>query len=639
MTDETKEDLINNGTEVVEDPFKNIKPPNPDELDDDDSDAPLPGEEVNTIAEQKNDSSIADADDSIIENINVVPAPDKTEVNDIIHKNDKLELTDMDNVTHTATVEQVNTPSAVTFDDEEIVISSAIKKNETNVNEEQTKAATISELLKVSDFDLELVNGDIDLNNVSGLNLQAEHVELPNDTNIDYLNMVDPLTGASFLEAMMKEDPKIRTYVEKLGAEIKHREHKGTHEREDTSNYYSSAVVDKGDGSRPVKLYPTFVPIREAGNLTPLERLGEQIAKATGSDVTISAELWNSGIWLGFKSPSEPEIIQLQLIALESEMKLGASTAGMVYSNYSVLYTEYALNLIFANILYSNVKVKDVAELKSLIKENDINTLLNNLNASLYPSGVERMITCKNFLRQANPCTHTVLTKLHFDRLHYKDFSRITDSMILHMSNKNPDTVTVKDVLAYQAEIEKHNTKICTYTLPDNSKIKFTFATPTIPGYLTQGNYWVSQIEAIVNRFITSSGKNSRDISDKVMEIYMDSAMRTNLLGLYLHYIKSIEYNGAVETDFKKINTYLTTLTKTGNLADEIISDILTLIKTSSLTIIGTTQYTCPTCKEINDNQSVEDDSWKKKIIPFNPLAVLFTLGNLKYTSIIMRRQ
>lgn len=493
---------------------------------------------------------------------------------------------------------------------------------------------TISENLELEDFELVIKKDGINLNNLKNEDVKFETINIPNNTILEMINFVDEDdAGSSILKKNINDVNSIGN-IAKLLEEAKVREYKGVHEKDDNDHYYNAAKYKK-DG-KEVKMHPSFINTRSKNSSSGFM---DNISKATNTDVVISVPLYNSGIWLGIQSPSEPEIIQLQMLALENEIKLGASTAGLVYSNYSVLFRKYALDLAFANIKYSSVKVENYSILRELIDSTDENSIINAVSAGIYPTGVDRMVTCKNFLREKNPCTHSVQTKLHFDRLHYIDYSRLDEEALLHMSKKTPNSTTIAEVERYKERLSKYKESIKTYKLPNGEDLIVNYKVPNIKNSIMQGEFWTEKITMVVNNIITNSNKNVAEISDEMMKIYLDSAMKTNLLGMYLHFISSMTISGETETDYREINNVLSKLTKIDNIAAAMINDITDLIKNSSLTIIGQTQYTCPKCKEVNDNNTVEAGHPFKKIIPFNVLGVLFILGSLKYSTVILRKE
>lgn len=524
----------------------------------------------------------------------------------------------------------------VNIDDEIIIIDDNNANNEKEEKSLPKANNAISDLLNTEDFDLTIKKDKINLNNLKDEDVRFETINIPNNTNIEMIDFIDEDDNGNSIMNSAAKDPDNRPHVVKLLEESKVREQRGVHEKENNHTYFSSATLKNDD--KIVKMHPSFINTRKKDSTTSSMIL-EKINKSTNTDVVISVPLYNSGIWLGIQSPSEPEIIQLQMLALENEMKLGASTAGLVYSNYSVLFRKYALDLAFSNIAYSSVKVDNFSMLRELIDTTDENSILNAVSAAIYPTGVDRMITCNNFLKEKKPCNHSVQAKLHFDRLHFVDYSRLNDDLLLHMAKKTPNSTTIAEVEEYKRQLSIYTESIKTYKLPDGSDITITFKVPSIKNGIMQGEYWTEKITMLVNDIITGANKNVAEISNEMMSIYIDSAMRTNLLGLYLHFISSIKVDDKEETDYRQINNILHALTKVDNIASAIVSDIITLIKNASITTIGHTQYTCPSCKTLNNNDTVEDGHPFKKIIPFNVLGVLFILGSLKYNTVILRKE
>jgi len=522
--------------------------------------------------------------------------------------------------------------------DEEISIPDLNQEAKDNKEEKTLPKINkeMSDLINLEDFELVIKKDKINLNNLKDVEVKFETINIPNNTNSEMISFIDEDDSGNNIANETSKDPDNRANVIKLFEEARVREQRGAHEKNDNSTYFSSATFKKED--KDIKMHPSFVNARKKDS-TAASLILDKINKSTNTNVVVSVPLYNSGIWIGIQSPSEPEIIQLQMLALENEMKLGASTAGLVYSNYSVLFRKYALDLAFSNIVYSSVAVDNFSMLKELIDVTDENSILNGLSAAMYPTGVDRMITCKNFLREKNPCNHSVQAKLHFDRLHFTDYSRLNDDLLLHMSKKTPNSTTILEVEEYKRQLSIYTTSVKNYKLPDGSIVTITYKIPNIKNGIAQGEYWTEKITMLVNDIITGTNKNVAEISNEMMKMYIDGAMRTNLLGLYLHFIESVKVDDVEDRDYRSINNILHSLTKVDNVASAIISDILLLIKNASITTIGHTQYTCPSCKTVNDNETVEAGHPFKKIIPFNVLGVLFILGSLKYNTVVLRQE
>ena len=186
-----------------------------------------------------------------------------------------------------------------------------------NINTEPPK---ISKLLNLDDFELVIKKDNIDLSNLKDEDIKFETVNLPNNTNKEILNFVDVGEDGTPIGEAMK-DKSNGHHLVKLQEEAKNREVKGVHEVDNNENYFNAAEF-KGE-DKNVKMHPSFIKTATK-NTDNASLFLDSISKATNADVVISVPLYNSGIWIGIQSPSEPEIIQLQMLAVENEIKLGA---------------------------------------------------------------------------------------------------------------------------------------------------------------------------------------------------------------------------------------------------------------------------------------------------------------------------
>jgi len=386
----------------------------------------------------------------------------------------------------------------------------------------------------------------------------------------------------------------------------------------------------KGPDGRTIKMYSEPIKVNIT-NQDASASFMKGLQDAFGGEVVIPIPLFNSGIWLGIETPTEPEYMVLQYLAAANESEIGASTAATVYGNHSVLYNKYAIDLVMNKIKYTNVKVDKFSDLRELILSSDINAMINGLIQVMFPNGLKRMIQCSNFLNVENPCNFKTLSKLNPNLTLHVDFTLFSDAQNYHMAKKGKDSVTVEEVKAYQDSWSMYNTKKQTYKDNKGVDIEIVYKVPTIEEYITQGTYWTSRLRKTALDIISS-------IDEKRKNSFVESAyamqQKSNLLGNYLHYVKSITRDNSTITSLDDIDKALSIFSQHLAMYDRILDNIHEFINSSTNNIVGIPEYTCPKCKEVNDNYKVDAGHRHKKIIPFNVLQVLFTLGTLKFKRI-----
>lgn len=392
-----------------------------------------------------------------------------------------------------------------------------------------------------------------------------------------------------------------------------------------TENYFNHTMFNK------IKFYGDIVKTRssaESGDFL------DMLDDVTGMAMPITVPLWNSGIWVALKTPDEPQIIALKYFAAEKEKQLGASTGSTVYSNQSVLYTKTAIDLFMNLIVFSNVDCKK-EELRKLILASDVNLVISGLAQAIYLDGVEYYRTCSNFTSKDKPCGHSLKAKVRLQNATHTDFSKMSEAQLYHMAKKSPGSVKKEEVLAYQEEFNSIFTAKREYSMGE-VKVIINYKVPTVEHYLTQGEYWVNRLNKTASLILSKLDKK-----DDFRKTGYSTQMKTDLLGSYLHYFESVTLvkGEIVKTskNLKELSQSVERFSKDTLLYDKILNDILAIIRNGTISIVGLPEYECSKCKQLNTDSFPEANHSFKKIIPFNVLQMLFTLGDLRYREIERR--
>lgn len=389
-----------------------------------------------------------------------------------------------------------------------------------------------------------------------------------------------------------------------------------------TENYHNHTMFNK------IKFYGDIVKTKTASADTSFTDMLDDV---TGMAMPITVPLWNSGIWVALKTPDEPQIIALKYFAAEKEKQLGASTGSTVYSNQSVLYTKTAIDLFINLIVFSNVDCKK-EELRNLILASDVNLAISGLAQAIYLDGVDYYRTCSNFTSKTKPCTHSLKAKIRLQNALHVDFSKLSEAQLYHMAKKSPASVKKEEVLAYQEEFDSMFRAKKEYSMGD-VKIIINYKVPTVSQYLNQGEYWINKLNKTASLILSKLDKK-----DDFKKTGYSTQMKTDLLGSYLHYFESVSLvKGEIVKTSKnltEVNQSIERFSKDTLLYDKILNDILMVIRNGTVAIIGIPEYECSKCQTLNTDSLIEEHHSFKKIIPFNVLQMLFTLGDLRYREI-----
>lgn len=389
-----------------------------------------------------------------------------------------------------------------------------------------------------------------------------------------------------------------------------------------TENYYNHTMFNK------IKFFGDVVKTK---NTADTGDFLDMLDDATGMAMPITVPLWNSGIWVALKTPDEPQIIALKYFAAEKEKQLGATTGSTVYSNQSVLYTKTAIDLFMNLIVFTNVDCKK-DELRNLIIASDVNLVISGLAQAIYLDGVDYYRTCSNFTSKTKPCNHSFKAKIRLQNATHTDFSKMSEAQLYHMAKKSPASVKKEEVLAYQEEFAYMFKARKEYSMGE-VKVIINYKVPTIAHYLTQGEYWINKLNKTATLILSKLDKK-----DDFRKTGYSTQMKTDLLGSYLHYFESVSLvkGEVVKTskNLKELSQSVERFSKDTLLYDKILNDILSVIRNGTISIVGLPEYECTKCQQMNTDTLAEENHSFKKIIPFNVLQLLFTLGDLRYREI-----
>lgn len=391
-----------------------------------------------------------------------------------------------------------------------------------------------------------------------------------------------------------------------------------------TENYFNHTMFNN------IKFYGDTIKAVSKGKNS--SGFMDMLNETSGMSLPLIIPLWNSGIWIGIRNPDETQIIALKYFAAEKEKMIGATTGSTVYSNQSVLYMKTAIDLLLNLISFSNVNVP-ANELKDLIVASDINPALNGLAQSMFVDGVDFYRTCSNFVSKNKPCGHSFKAKIRLQNALHTDFSKMSEAQLYHMAKKSPNSVTKEEVLAYQEEFSNIFKRTKEYSLGADVKTIIEYKTPYISEYLDQGEYWVNKLTKTAALTMSKLDKK-----DDFRKTGYSTQMKTDLLGSYIHYFGSIKLvkgeNVQATKDLKEVSAAVENFSKNTMLYDKILNDILEVIRNGTISIVGIPEYECEICKKMNTDTLPEEVHSFKKIIPFNVLQILFTLGDLRYQAI-----
>lgn len=348
-----------------------------------------------------------------------------------------------------------------------------------------------------------------------------------------------------------------------------------------------------------------------------------------GTGEVTQVPLWHSGFWVTLRPIKQKDFVNLTIALNDNAIILGRYTNALIYSNYSVVFVRIVMDFIISNIVDTSLNLKD-EDIRKYIRVQDIYTLINGILTAMYPRGIEVVKSCENTLKLDDDnkpvcdfiATGTVDTK----KLLWVNRKALTNKHLSHMSNRQPNSVSISEVLEYQNTMQSTREEVVKIDIGDDKWIKFTIKDPTLLDYVTIGEQWVTDI-------VTNTEKvfEEKD-SEAVKQSKINDATMAARMNMYNSYIVKIETSdGSKFVTSEQIVELLNVVSMNDNIYIELAKAIQKHIDESAIAIIATPNYTCPKCKEVQKNTGV---GAFKEFIPLNLLESFFDLSDQRMKSI-----
>lgn len=388
-------------------------------------------------------------------------------------------------------------------------------------------------------------------------------------------------------------------------------------------DYYYDKSFERGDWQQTVKHNDTELGIRRV----KMDRVADPILvirSSLGQGALVQIPLWNTGIWITMRAPSNNELLNLDQRVRMEKASLGRFSNGMVFSNVEVYtvaaYARFALEHMYSTT-YEFDTVDHVDEMLRTVKSTDYPQLLYGLLSAMYPDGYPFRQPC---VADPHKCDYIDESILSIARLSWTDRERLTAKQKRMMASRN-SKMNREQLKEYQAEFPFDNR-----AMKLNSTLTAYLAVPTLQDQIEAGYRWVDGIAEATN---VAFGLKLSEV-DRYRHIVRSGTMTS--LRQYSHWIERLEI---VEKDGVDPTVITDTIKKDEGL--EVISGdpaaikildvgIMKWIESCSVTIIGLDKSPCPQCQA----EASKEISTHPDIIPLDIGYIFFTLAASKIRQI-----
>ncbi|EPU3828946.1 hypothetical protein ACVWU4_000927 [Campylobacter coli] len=370
--------------------------------------------------------------------------------------------------------------------------------------------------------------------------------------------------------------------------------------------------------------------------------------------------LWHSGFWVTLNTPTIKDMISLDLELTNSQVELGRQTTGLIYSNYNVIFNKIVINFIKRLIIDTSIKLDTNDDILDYINVQDLYPLVNGLISAMYPSGIKYVQRCANSFETQeeidklkertkdfdsikdieihSKCEYTVQGRLDAKKLLWVNRKVLDKSMLEHMSNRRPGSVSKTQVEEYVKSLKTKLNFDNVRTLKSEENdidIKFIITPPSLNKYIREGEIWVEEVISAAQELYTDSDTDE----DKNMKI--ETIVNTMALGLYGSYVNEIkiEKDGKqVEIDGDDLKTALAICSEDNKIYYQFEQTIKSVLEESAIAIVGMPTFICPKCQKDITGDNKLNNKWFKEIIPLNMLVPFFHLNQLRCSNIVTGR-
>src|ERR1700752_155348 len=348
-----------------------------------------------------------------------------------------------------------------------------------------------------------------------------------------------------------------------------------------------------------------------------------------GLGSTWNTGLFNSGIWITFKPPSEEDLVELYRQLTADQIEMGRSSYGLVYANTSSFVIERLCRFAMQHVYRINSKPDEIgpANALSLIKAQDISSLLWGFACTMFPKGFGYKRAC---MADPTKCQHLLSETLNLRKLQVINRSALTDRQKAHMAEHRGQTkLTTQDMKLYESEMIRAQNRRVVINQGEKNEIAFMLRSPSIAEYIETGHRWIDDMVNTVEQVLGSS--STFDERNKLI----DAKSRATIMRQYCHWVSSIEFDSNLIEDQISIERTISSISGDKVIRETFLTEIKKFIENSSVAIIGIPTYDCPSCGKANEGPITYPH--RTSMIPLDVIQLFFVLLTQKHRDLANR--
>ena len=429
---------------------------------------------------------------------------------------------------------------------------------------------------------------------------------------------------------------------------------------DDKTNEIFRNRLDSGSFTNSIKMddkelnLATLTADAIAGSKQSKEELAYfRFLSTSGNGEQINIPLWHSGFRIVLKPMSTVEYASLMNIIQQDKAVFSKQIIGFMYSYDSFVINTHVLNMVSNLIVYTTLNINRKEEdIMSHISVLDLNMIYLGLLASIFSSGIEFSMQCKN-VKELNEdgtvkCNNQLVGLLDPTKILWIDTDRIAKEdnkwMLKQMQKTSAASVSQEEARLYRERIEGY-ANIDGYTIKGNNpKLKkqhisqFMFKIPSLYEYMNVGETWKACLEEEVRRALGNTDSSQPTDDEAIQSIY--SILTTSR---YLPFIDKIQNKIEGEEDegsnseitdpeylLKAMVSIISKPTRDNKLKYQELEESITKnIEDATVAIMAIPTFKCSKCGASKEAQQVFKSDRLKDLIPLDGLYTFFDVAEL----------
>lgn len=336
-----------------------------------------------------------------------------------------------------------------------------------------------------------------------------------------------------------------------------------------------------------------------------------------GKGTLFRGPLWNTGIWLTVKAPSEGRLIEYARQIVDAKISLGRVTYGVSFSNHMVYTAELFMNML-RECEYTTTASEKV-KLDEIISVQDLMSIVWALTCAIYPNGYNYERAC---VSNPEKCNHVVEDRINVKRMQVVNQNALCADQLRHMSNMRNRSVTLEEIQKYQSLFSHTHGVSRELTSRNGKKLTVELKVPTMAEFINVGHRWVEGISSmVINALGADAGIGARNQ-------YMADLANATSSRQHLHWVKSITVDTDVINDTEALEkVFENVISVDKDLREQFAKHVLDFTNKTMTTVIAIPNYTCPACKGVQHmTEGAAEGEDVPAYIPVDPFSTFFDL-------------